>query len=214
MLRTVMASLPTETAALTDAQLLNGLRKRDDAAFRTLLERYHVSMVQLAHSFVGDSSVADEVVRAAWLDVLGRLAAFESRSKLSVWLFGIVVDHARATSPDSAEPAEEQLAPAVDPARFRGPDDQYHGGWRALPAPWGEAPDERLRSPAALAYTRTAIDSLPPAQRRVVLLRDVHGCTADEVSSVLGVAEPMQRALLHRARSSVREALASFMTGE
>ena len=49
-----MASLPKETAALTDAQLLNALRNRDDAAFRTLLERYHASMVRLAHSFLGD----------------------------------------------------------------------------------------------------------------------------------------------------------------
>lgn len=209
-----MASLPAETAALTDAQLVSALRNRDDAAFKVLLGRYHASMVQLAHSFVRDPSVADDVVRAAWLDVLGRLAAFDSRSKLSVWLFGIVIDHARGTSPVSDESAEEQLAPAVDPARFRGPDDQYHGGWLTFPASWGESPDKRLRSPEALAYTRSAIDSLPPAQLRVVLLRDVHGCTAAEVSDLLGTAEAMQRALLHRARSSVREALASFMTGE
>ena len=209
-----MAPLPAETAALTDAQLVSALRSGDDAAFKMLLERYHTSMVQVAHSFVRDPAVADDIVRAAWLDALARLAAFDGRSKLSVWLFGIVIDHARGTSPVSDEPAEEQLAPAVDPARFRGPNDQYDGGWRAFPAPWGEAPDKRLRSPEALAYTRNAIDSLPPAQRRVVLLRDVHGCTAGEVSDLLGMAEATQRALLHRARSSVREALASFLTGE
>ena len=50
---------------------------------------------------------------------------------------------------------------------------------------------ERLRSPEALARIRGAID--------VVLLRDVHGCTAAEVSELLGMAEAMQRALLHRA---------------
>lgn len=208
-----MASLPAETAALTDAQLVSALRNGDDAAFKMLLERYDAAMVQLAQSFARDPSVADDVVRAAWLDVLGRLAAFDCRSKLSVWLFGIVIDHARAKSPVSDEPAEDQLAPAVDPARFRGPDDQYYGGWRTFPEPWGEAPDQRLRSPEALAYTRSAVDSLPPVQRQVVLLRDVHGCTGAEVSVLLGIAEAMQRALLHRARSSVREALASFMTG-
>jgi hypothetical protein len=36
-----MASLRAVTASLTDAQLVNALRNRDDAAFRTLLERYH-----------------------------------------------------------------------------------------------------------------------------------------------------------------------------
>jgi RNA polymerase sigma-70 factor (ECF subfamily) len=213
MLRTVMASLPAETAALTDAQLVGALRNRDDAAFKTLLERYHASLLQLAQSFGRDPSVADDVVRATWLDVLGRLGDFDGRSKLSVWLIGIVIEHSRARSAVSDEPAEAELAPAVEPSRFRGPDDEYHGGWRTFPASWGEAADQRLRSPEAQAWTRRAIDSLPPVQRRVVLLRDVHGCIAAEVSVLLGMTEPKQRALLHRARSSVREALASFMTG-
>jgi RNA polymerase sigma-70 factor (ECF subfamily) len=178
-----------------------------------LLERYNASLVQLAQTFVRDPAVADDVVRATWLELLGRLADFDGRSKLSVWLFGVVIEHSRARSAVSDEPAEEELAPAVDPTRFRGPDDQYYGGWRTFPTHWGEAADQRLRSPEARAYTRGAIDSLPAAQRRVVLLRDVHACTADEVSVVLGMTEAKQRTLLHRARSSIREALASFMTG-
>jgi RNA polymerase sigma-70 factor, ECF subfamily len=213
MLRAVMASLPPQTAAMTDSQLASALRTGDDRAFKLLIERYHGALVQLARSFVPDPLAADEVIRGAWLDVLGRLPGFDGRSKLGVWLFGIVIDHARARTSGSDEP-EELLAPAVDPARFRGPDEAYDGGWRTFPSSWGEAPGERLRSPEAVALTRTAVESLPPAQRRVVILRDVHGCTAAEVSDMLGTTEAMQRALLHRARSSVREALASFMTGE
>src|SRR5262249_49314772 len=104
--------------------------------------------------------------------------------------------------------------PAVDPDRFRGADDQYHGGWRTFPLAWGESPDQRLRSPEARAQVRVAVNSLSAIQQRIVILRDVHGCTPAEVSDLLAVAEETQRVLLHRGRARLRQLLASFLTGE
>src|SRR5262245_53375672 len=86
-----MASLPVDTATLTDEQLIGALRAGDDAAFSVLLERYHENMVQLARSFVGDPGLADAVVRDALLDVLGRLDSVDGRTRLGVWLYGVVV---------------------------------------------------------------------------------------------------------------------------
>jgi RNA polymerase sigma-70 factor, ECF subfamily len=210
-----MSSLPADTATLTDAQLAAALRNGDDAAFRMLLERYHAALLQLAQSFVSDASVADAVVREALGEVLLRLDTFDdARSSLSVWLFGIVINRARARSPVAEPAAAESLGPAVDPTRFRGPEDQYHGGWRTFPGSWGEARDQQLGSPEALARMRNTLDSLPRNQRQVVVLRDVLGCTAAEVSDLLGISDTLQRPLLHHARTRVREALASLMTGK
>ena len=209
-----MSSLSADAATLTDGQLVRGIRQGDDAAFRVVVERYHPSLVQLAQSFLADPSVSETVVREAWLEVLGRLATFDDRGNLGAWLFDIVIKRARALAPVADDSASEALAPAVDPGRFRGPDDQYHGGWRTFPPAWGDGPDERLRSREVRGHVRVAVTSLPPAQQRVVIMRDVHGCTAAEVSDVLGISEATQRALLHRGRASVRQILASFLTGE
>jgi RNA polymerase sigma-70 factor (ECF subfamily) len=51
------------------------------------------------------------------------------------------------------------------------------------------------------------IAGLPPAQRAVIRMRDVEGCSADEVCEALDVSEGNQRVLLHRARSQVRAAV-------
>jgi RNA polymerase sigma-70 factor (ECF subfamily) len=51
------------------------------------------------------------------------------------------------------------------------------------------------------------ITALPPAQRAVIRMRDVEGCSSQEVCDALGVSEGNQRVLLHRARSRVRSAL-------
>ena len=57
------------------------------------------------------------------------------------------------------------------------------------------------------------LPSLPPAQRQVVILRDVEGMCAADVAAMLGITDGNQRILLHRARSRIRQHLESEMEG-
>jgi RNA polymerase sigma-70 factor (ECF subfamily) len=212
-----MASLPTHTQPMTDAQLIVALRNGDEAAFTLLLERYHAGLVQVADSFLHDATAANTAVGDAVRDLLASLASFDGQSRVAVWLFGMVIRHCRARLPLAEWPTEEQneqLGACIDPARFRGPEEQYPGGWRAFPASWGAISDQRLHTREMLVTVRTGLGALPPAQQRVVLLRDVHECTAPEVSELLGISLTHQHALLNRGRTSLREALASILTGE
>ena len=54
------------------------------------------------------------------------------------------------------------------------------------------------------------IAELPPAQREVIVMRDLSHFTAAEVCDLLDVTEANQRVLLHRARSRVRAALEQY----
>jgi RNA polymerase sigma-70 factor (ECF subfamily) len=76
-----------------------------------------------------------------------------------------------------------------------------------------DAPEECLISWETKSQIRAAIDALPPSQREVVSLRDIHGCTAEEVCSALQISETNQRVLLHRGRSRMRRALELYLTG-
>jgi RNA polymerase sigma-70 factor (ECF subfamily) len=97
--------------------------------------------------------------------------------------------------------------PAVDPERFRGPDDPFPGHWRSYPTDWRRLPEERLTSLETLELVKTAIEELPEAQRLVITMRDVAGLSAEEVCEALDVTAGNQRVLLHRARARVREVL-------
>ena len=55
-----------------------------------------------------------------------------------------------------------------------------------------------------------AIDALPPAQREVIVLRDVEELPSTEVCNILALTDTHQRVLLHRARSRVRGALERY----
>ena len=56
----------------------------------------------------------------------------------------------------------------------------------------------------------SAVASLPPTQREVLVLRDIEGVPAQEACSMLAIGDANQRVLLHRARSRVRRAIEDY----
>jgi len=204
-----------------DAQLVDALKRRDEAAFVQLVRRYQGPLLRLALVYAGSRAVAEEIVQDAWLGVLQGVEKFEGRSSFKTWLFRILVNRARTraeregrTVPFSAlggaalEPGE----PAVAAERFRGPSDpQWPLHWAVPPRSWGASPEEQLLARETLDLVERVIAALPPAQREVITLRDVEGWAAEEVCNVLGISETNQRVLLHRARSRVRGALESHL---
>lgn len=53
--------------AADEEMVLERLRAGDEAAFSTLVERYHPTLVRLAQSYVGSRAVAEEVAQDTWL---------------------------------------------------------------------------------------------------------------------------------------------------
>lgn len=202
-----------------DIGIVRALRDGDEAAFATLVGMYHATLVRMATLHVSDRAVAEEVAQETWLAVLRGLDGFEGRSSLKTWIFRILTNRARTRGqrdrrvvPFSAL-ARDELArdePAVDPARFRGPDDPYPRHWVSFPRDW-DAPEERLLAAETQRYLRAAIEALPPTQRTVIVLRDVEGLGSQEICNVLDITETNQRVLLHRARAKVRRALEQYM---
>ena len=195
----------------TDASLLSRLREGDEQAFASLVDACHATMLAVAQAHVRSRAVAEEVVQEAWVGVIRGLDGFEGRSSLKTWILRIVVNtaktrgvrEARSVPFASLGPAD----PAVSPDRFRDVDDAYPGGWKVFPANWASLPDETLHTRQALDLIVATISGLPPAQRAVIRMRDVEGCSSSEVCAALDVSEGNQRVLLHRARSAVRAAL-------
>jgi RNA polymerase sigma-70 factor, ECF subfamily len=206
-----------------DFALVDALLRGEESAFVMLLDRFHPALVRLALVYVQDRAVAEEVAQETWIAVLRGLPRFERRSSLKTWIFRILTNQARTrgkrdarTIPFSAlanlddDPGE----PSVDPDRFRPEGERWAHGWATPPRSWDAVPEDRLLAQETRAYIEAAINALPPSQREIITLRDVLGWDSAEVCNVLRITETNQRVLLHRARSSVRRALAQYLTGE
>jgi RNA polymerase sigma-70 factor (ECF subfamily) len=171
-------------------------------------------MTRLARAFVRTPAAAEEVVQEAWLAVVAQIDDFDGRSTVRTWIGAIVVNRAKTRGerdrrfvPFSALAAEED-AP-VELERF-----DARGFWSAPPRRWDSSPEGLVLRKEARAQVEEAIELLPPAQRTVVILRDVEGWGSDEVCNVLGVSETNQRVLLHRGRMRLRAALERYHSEE
>jgi len=207
---------PAAPNAFDETRLLAALRRGDEDAFVELVRRHHATLKRLARVFVPSDSVAEEVVQETWLGVLQGIGRFEGRSTLKTWIFRILVNRARTrgeresrTVSFSSLVTDEANAheTAVSPDRFRGPSDAYPGHWTVPVARWGEDPEKWVSSHETMRHLKAALDLLPPAQRSVVMLRDVQEFTAEEVCEALAISEANQRVLLHRGRSKLRRTL-------
>jgi RNA polymerase sigma-70 factor (ECF subfamily) len=196
-----------------DDAVLLALQVGDEQVFNELVERWSGIMLRLALAHVDRCAIAEEVVQDAWLTMLRSLDRFERRSSLRTWVLGIVVNCARSRA--RAERRWIQIecdsdGPTVDPARFlptHHPRWPLH--WAVEPATW-RTPEDELLSRETHQVILDAIDTLPPAQREVVVLRDVQGVAAADACNILGITDTHQRVLLHRGRSRVRGALERY----
>jgi RNA polymerase sigma-70 factor (ECF subfamily) len=213
-----MAEATVDPAA-AEAALLERLRAGDEAAFEALVARHYGTMLAVAQTYVKGRSVAEEVVQEAWLGVIKGLDRFEGRSSLKTWILSILVNLAKTRGTREARSvpftalAGEGDEPAVDPDRFRGPNESYPGHWRAFPSDWARSAAAAVEDKETLRVVMGAIADLPPAQQTVIRMRDVEGFSSEEVCSALDVSEANQRVLLHRARSRVRSALERHFDG-
>lgn len=206
-----------EGLSMLERTFVNRLRDRDLGAFRTLVERYHASLVRLARIFCASRATAEEVVQEAWIVAFTRFDGYSGAGSLKAWLSGIVVNKAKSRAvldrrvvsfSDLARSEAQDGNGGLDRRRF-GAD----GRWTDPPAPWDAmTPEREVEGRQLIVHLGSMIDALPPAQRAALLLRDVEQQEPEEICRLLQISPGNLRVLLHRARTRLRaqvEALAA-----
>ncbi len=216
--RSAAPGAPGRTSSLSDAALLAALRRGEEAAFAFLVERDHAVLVGVAYGFVRNRTIAEEVAQESWLAFLQGIDRFEGRASVRTFVCAIVANKARTRA---QREARSNPLSALD---ARGGD--HHAGERLLererdrvPSGWSAAsrhadsPEGRLLGSETMDVLQAAIAVLPERQRRVLVLRDVHGLSSAQACAALGLTENNQRVLLHRARVRIRSLVATYLAG-
>ncbi|MEV0234661.1 sigma-70 family RNA polymerase sigma factor [Nonomuraea sp. NPDC050786] len=190
-----------------DDVVVTALRAGDETMFAALLDTWSGGMLRVARSYVSTDHSAEEVVQDTWLAVIGGIDAFESRSSVKTWIYRILVNTAKKRGA-----RESRTLPwssfEQDGAAGAGPDG-VPAGWKELAEGWPTPESEALASEVR-GLIAEGLARLPPRQRIVITLRDVEGCTSEEVCEILEISAANQRVLLHRARTAVRGWLAGY----
>jgi len=179
----------------------------------SLVRDFHRPMVNFARTMVNSTTVAEEAVQEAWVQVLQSSDSFEGRSSVGTWLFGIVKNTAsRHRRRESRIRDHEVLATtpveAADPLSGRmHPGGHPDAGHWSVPPSRRFLPEDQTVASELVGFVRAALDALPERQRQLIILRDLVGTSAEEAAEVLQLSAEAQRALLYRARGNLRNEL-------
>lgn len=155
------------------------ITRGDEASFRLLYERHTPRLLRLARNLTqGDDSDPRDLVQDTWIRAATRLSGFEWRSSLITWLSGILVNRMREIYRERARGELVELTEDI-------------GDWPLPPDVSG-----RLELESAIA-------SLPPGGRTVLVLHDVEGYTHEEIAGFLGITPGTSKSQLCRARRAV-----------
>jgi len=170
------------TAHVIDIALIDRARAGDRRALENLLVVCKPAVERYARRSCESEDVEEAVQDALWI-LFRRLGGLRSAAAFASWLFQIV---RRA---------------CVSYARRR----RAHVALHVLPE--DALRDDRAVDAELQAVLCSAIMSLQPRYRDVLLLKDLQGCSAGETAGKLGISEEAARSRLHRARAMLRESL-------
>lgn len=198
-----------EKADGVETELVQLLVAGDRPAFERIYRKHNAALIGVAMGIVGSRATAEEVAQDTWIAVLKNIAGFEGRSSLAGWIFSILINRARSRAAREGrfvsfdgEGEDDNLAAAFD----------GRGRWKDMPELWEEVTPERiLAGRSVMEHVTAAIETLPAAQRSVIILRAQQGLETEEVCEILGISEGNMRVLLHRARLAIRTALDGLM---
>jgi RNA polymerase sigma-70 factor (ECF subfamily) len=195
-----------QVAFSSEAELLEGLRAGEPAAFRRLLELNSANVYSVALKLLGDEQEAEDVLQETFMSAFQAIGRFEGRSKLSTWLYRIAYNASLMRLRKRKQMTEFSLDQPLVPD---GEDEQSVS--RHL-VDWSTVPDDQLLTAEAREEMDRAIAELPETLRAAFVLRDIQGLSGAETAEVLGITVQAVKNRLHRARLRLRDRLSEYFT--
>jgi RNA polymerase sigma-70 factor (ECF subfamily) len=179
---------------------ITALQRGDRAEFARLVQAFSGQIYRLGLKMLQNQQDAEDILQETFIKAYNALPSFESRSKLSTWLYRIATNEAlmflRRKHPQQIsveQPSDDDPQPT--PLEI---------------VDWCCLPERELMSLEARENLEKAVDKLPHSLRVVFLLRDIEGLSTRETAEVLDLSEGAVKTRLSRARLQLREMLSVY----
>ncbi len=187
---------PASMPPSDDLVLITAYLAGDVGAFDTLFQRYHARVRAVCLRYVGDESLAEDLVQETFYNVIRALARVDQSFNFGAWIHRIAVNicqdelrrrNRRAVHVDqsSGDPEEAMLKLA----------DRDRSGH----------PEEALEMSTLRKLVWDVAKKLPERQRMVLTLRELQGLSYASIARVMGITDAAVETLLHRARKRFKE---------
>lgn len=182
-----------------DAVLVARAKEGDEAAFECLVQTHEAEVYRVCRRMLGSPDAAMDAAQDTFVRVFRSLGRFRSDAAFRTWVYGIAVNVCRNVLASRAHrTAARTTSLSADGER----------GALVL-----DLPDQGL-DPERAAYghelgraLESALGSVSPEHREVIVLREVEGLDYEEIAATLGCRLGTVKSRLARARAALMAAL-------
>lgn len=172
---------------LSDYQLIESIRDRDEKAFRTLVDRYKQRAMRLAWRYTRDMDSAADIVQEGFIQVWRSAQSFEGRSNFNTWFYRIIVNKSLNEVKKNRRYIFSDLK--EDTAIIRMENNTME------------------KQNTLQSAVHNAMQHLSEKQRIIFSFRHLDGLSTSEVSNVLNISEGSVKQHLFRAVKKLNKAL-------
>lgn len=177
---------------LKDEQLVRLALDSDPDAFGEIVSRWERKMYALCYGILKREDEAKDAVQDTFIAAYRNLARFRGDAKVSSWLHRIAVNQC-LTRKRKEKTRSESFIDENDPEEYR-----------VFIAPLSQSPSKLSEKQERLEAVRTAVNSLPPELREVVLLKEFHEMTFQEISDEIQMPLSTVKSRLYTALKQLR----------
>ena len=184
-----------------DTALVKAFLEGNKASFDGLVLKHKDRVFNLCHKFLGDYQDANDAAQETFVKAYRALNRFRFESTFSTWLYRIAVNTCKNKLKSSEYRHRKKTVTLENPG-------VSDGGIHSIEIrDETQSPMVELERKESLVLIHKAIESLPAAQRVVVVLRDIEGLPYEEIARITGHSLGTVKSKLSRARLDLRKKL-------
>ena len=184
-----------ELKPLESAVQMSSNKDALDHAFSEVVENYTDFAYNVAYRMMRNVEDAEDAVQEAFISAYRSFASFKGQSKVSTWLYRIVVNACLMKIRKEKSRAKYLVETGYN---------------EDIIQDWGNDPEQAAINSELRDVVESGLGQLSPDLRAAVVLRDVQGLSTEEASESLGLSIAAYKSRLHRGRILLRNHLSDY----
>lgn len=180
--------------------LVSKLVKKDEEAFKILVEQYRNKVYNTSLGFVQNTGDAEDITQEVFIEIFESIKGFRGGSKLSTWIYRITV----TKSLDFIKAKKRKKRFAVFTSLFGEKQEIIHD-----PADFVH-PGIKMENKELASVLFKALEKLPQNQKIAFTLNKIEDLSYGEICEVMNISLSSVESLMHRAKNNLKKILADY----
>lgn len=181
-------------------ELVDGLKNKDDAAFRELVKNYQKPIRNVCLGIVLQLEIAEEITQDVFVEVFNSIHSFRAESKLSTWMYRMAVN--KSLNYLRSQKKHRLLQRLESFFSEESENRQIQIADSSIPNPL-----QRIIATEEAERIQNIIHKLPENQRIAFSLHKFDDLPYKEISEVMNLSLSSVESLIHRAKVNLQKSI-------